>query len=89
MIATRKNEDGFVYAYAEYRIVRQDTTPDESGEFCFCKELWVHPKYERKGVIQDIIKSEHKKYPKVKWLYWRRTKYGGRMKQFPIERLYA
>ena len=89
MLATRKDEDGRVIAYAEYRIVNQDTTPNELGEYCYCKELWVHPKYERKGTIKDIIKSEHKKNPTIKWLYWKRTKYGGRMRQYLIERLYV
>ena len=89
MLAVKKNEDGYVYAVAEYRIVNQDTTPNELGEYCYCKELWVHPKYERKGVVKEIITKERLKYPNLKYLYFKRTKYGGRMKTIKLERIHV
>jgi hypothetical protein len=89
LLALKHNEDDYVIAVAEYRIVDKDTTPNEKGLYCYIREFWVHPKHRRKNLIKEMIKEEHKKYPQVCWIYWRRTKYGGRMKVVKIKEMYA
>jgi uncharacterized protein (DUF2225 family) len=89
MLAIKYNEDGYILSVAEYRIVDDKGNPDEKGIYCYIKEYWVHPKHQNKNLIKEMIKKEHIKYPKVKYVYWKRTKYGGRMRVYKIKEMYA
>jgi hypothetical protein len=88
LLAIKKNEDGLIYAYAEYRVVDKDAKDDKNGEYAYIRDCWIHPKY-RKETLKELIKISHKKFPKLKWIYYKRSKYGGRIKLCPIERMYA
>jgi len=88
MLAIRKNEDGYVYAYVDYRIVNQDGTDNKEGIYCYVWNIWVHPKYRRKDVLKEWLDVERIKFPLVKWLYFKRSKYGGRIRMFDIGRLH-
>jgi hypothetical protein len=87
VLALKRNEDGYIVAYAEYRIVNQDGKDNDKGLFCYIRDCWVHPKH--KGILKELIKQGHEKYPQVIWIYWKRSKHGGRMKMFEIRKLYA
>jgi hypothetical protein len=88
MLAVKKTKDGFIYSYVDYRICNEKALDDEKGIYCYVRDVWIHPKYERKNLLKQFIKEEHKKFPQVIWLYFKRKKYGGRMKMFEIKRLY-
>lgn len=88
MIELRHNEDGYVSAYADYRIVNKDGNEEKGGEYAYVKECWVHKSLQNGRTLVDLVRSSHSKNPQVKWIYYRRRKYGGKMKLYPIERFY-
>ena len=88
MLAVKRNEDDLIYAYVDYKICNQDGTYNDDGEYCFVWSIWAHPKYRRKEIMKEWLEQEHKKFPKVKWLYFKRSKNGGKIKMYSIERMY-
>ena len=87
MLSVKKNEDGYIVAYAEYRVVNKDAQDDKDGIYAYIKDCWIHPNY-RKTTIRELIKQGHQRYPKLRYIYYKRKKYKGRMKMLPIERAY-
>jgi len=76
MLITRKNEQGFIYAYFEWSIVDHKGTPSDLGNFMYVKDIWVHPNYNGHSVIDDFIKEldEDKRNKNILWIYWTRIK---------------
>ena len=87
MFSVHRNNEDLVDAYVEYFIVNKDGSLNSFGEYAFISEIWIHPKLQRKGILQNFIKQEHKKFP-VKWIYFKRRKYGDRMRIYPVDWLY-
>lgn len=88
MLVVNKNEDGYIYAYIDYRIVKQDGSDNKDGEYCYVWGIWIHPEYRRKQILKEWLAEERRKFPLVKWLYFKRSKYGGRMRIFDIRKIY-
>ena len=96
MIATLKDERGYVYAYIEYHILDEKSQFKDFGEYCFIQTLWVHPCRRRtsfnpyinelKGLIKKV--NEDKFMKNVKWVSWWNEKHDDRpTPNYPRERL--
>ena len=88
MLVVKRNEDDFVVAYVEYFIVNQDGTYNPTGEFCFVKSCWIHKNYRDKGILEELIENNHKKYPSVKKIYYQEDKYEDRWKEHEVRKMY-
>lgn len=78
MITTRSNEQGFIYAYIEWEVVDEETKMVKDGKYFYIEDMWIHPEYRNKGIIQDIIKELFfdKRTQSVEYYFYRREKYG-------------
>jgi hypothetical protein len=78
VILTRKNKEGFIYAYFDYDIVDHKGMLCDQGNFMFVKDLWVHPTFSGDTSIRDFIRELEidKKNRDVLWIYWTREKRG-------------
>ena len=88
MFSVHRNSEDLVDAYVEYFIVNKDGSLNGKGIYAFISEIWIHPTIQRRKLLKQFILNEHKKFPQVKWIYFRRRKYGDRMRIYPIEWMY-
>jgi len=81
MIASLKDEDGYVYAYIEWEITDGGVTLKKDGEYIYVQTLWVHEDWDGKDAIFELIPeiNEHEFSHNAKWVYWNRDKYGDRV----------
>lgn len=76
MITTLKNDDGYIYAYMEWRLVSKYGLSVGEKEYIFIKDLWIHQWHRGNGSLQDLI-DEVSKDPlvkKTKFVYWNNLK---------------
>lgn len=85
MITSLKDEDGRIICYAEWRLVGKSGFDVECGEYVWLEDLWVHPAFERTKRIGRIIDEILRIAPSAKYGYFKRGKYGFRMKIFTRE----
>jgi hypothetical protein len=88
MIAVRKNEDGYIWAYVEFFIVNQDGTGNDKGKWCFVKKCWIHEKYRNSNTLKQLIKEEHNKFPSIEKIYYQEDKYEDRWKEHEVGKMY-
>jgi plasmid replication initiation protein len=90
-IITKKDEEGRVIAYGEFRIVDDYGMEDKYGHYAWINDVWVHEKFRtREGVnmlLKEFIDLKHQRMPWVRWIYWTRKKHGGRMSKYEIRSL--
>ena len=83
MVITKKDEDGRIIAYAEYRMVDAQGKDDTRGEYIWINDVWVHKDYRRRNVFNEILQGFIAKqaisYPWAKYIYWKREKHNERM----------
>jgi hypothetical protein len=87
MLALRKNEDGYIWAYILYHVVNEDGTVNLKGKYCFVQDCWVHPKH--RNNLKQIVKEEHSKYPTVEHIYYQQRKYNKRWKMHKVKEMYG
>lgn len=90
MLLTRKNSEGFIYAFFEWDIVDQEGRTQNNGNFMYVRDIEVHPSYDGKLVISDFIKEleEDPRNKDVLWIYWKREKRNGKFSR-PFRRATA
>lgn len=74
MILTLKNNEGLIYSYFEWDIVRQNGQRDANGEYMYVRDIWVHDKYDGGEAIRQFIAllDADGRNLNVKWIYWLR-----------------
>lgn len=87
MITTLKEDDGRIICYAEWRLVGRSGFDVQHGEYVWIQDLWVHRDFERTKRINRIIDEIIRVAPSAKYCYFKRGKYGDRMKMFSKEQL--
>ena len=85
MITSLKDEQGRVIAYAEWRLVGPSGYDMDNGEYVWLHDLWVHHDFERTKRINRIIDEIMRIAPGAKYCYFKRGKYGNRIKMFKKE----
>ena len=79
MISTVKNEDGYVVAHVEWKTVDHSGLETKYGDYVWLQNLWIHPNYRSKGLLQEMIATILSKAPQAQYGYFTREKYGHRM----------
>lgn len=76
MLLTRKDKNGYIYAYFEWDIVDVDGRTKDYGIYMHVRDLWIHDYYKNQNIIWKLV-EEVEKYPQniwVEWIYWDRQK---------------
>lgn len=84
--------DGKVIAYIEWSVTNKDGILDDNGEYCFIREMWIWDKVRGdrgRKMIRSFIKKISENLPQLKYAYWKRHKYNGRVKVFKREAIYG
>jgi hypothetical protein len=79
MVTTIEDYDEKVIAYMEWSTVGPSGYPKPYGDHLFVNEVWVHRDFRSKGLLQEIILKVISLVPYVKFGYFTRRKYGGRV----------
>jgi GNAT superfamily N-acetyltransferase len=79
LISTSKDEGGKIVGIVEWRQVGQSGFDKYKGEYVWLQNLWIHPDYRGKNILQELIADVLKKAPDAKYGYFTREKYGERM----------
>ena len=91
MISSCKDDSGKVIAYVEWRQVGQSGFDKLGGEYVWLQNLWIHPDFRGKGLLQEMIADILTKAPDAQYGYFTREKYGHRMsksfKRSSVERI--
>ena len=81
------NKEGFCTAYCVWSPRDKDGVEDYKGDFVCVDEMWIHDSITGMAPIKHFIKEVTRKYPRVKYGYWERRKYGDRIKMFSTGQL--
>lgn len=84
MISYLKNNEGFIYAYAEWHIVNEMGTPKDGGDYVYIQDIWIHENLHNKGVLKELINiiNVHPFTRFSNYVYWVRYKYNERMSKY-------
>lgn len=77
MVTTLKTDNGYVYAYCEWRILNKYGYEFSPRNYIFIKELWIHPKYRNLRTIRRMIAwiDRNELTKNVPYVYWHSEKY--------------
>ena len=88
MTESLKNDDGLIYAFAEYSVVDKQGDFDNEGNYVWIAEWFIAPQYRNKGVIKKL---GWKIWDRVHWAthfyFQRKSKYGERIRTYRIDSL--
>lgn len=80
MILTLKNEEEYIYAYAEIRFVDKDGKSSNTGKYVYVRDLWIHPKNRGSRTLNHLIREIDKACSdNVIYVYWLNSKQGKRI----------
>lgn len=85
MITKIQDEQGKIVGYCEWRQVAKSGIDKFQGEYIWINDLWVHPDYRNKGLINQMIDTILYKAPDALFCYFKRTKYNKRMRLWKRE----
>ena len=85
MIEFHLNKNNLCDAFLEWTLVDKDGKVSNNGEYIYLREMWT---FEKNGLHKILGKRVFDKTPKAKYIYWKRKKYGGRMKCIPKWRFF-
>lgn len=83
MITTIKDDENYVVAFCEWRLVGPSGYEVQNGEYIWVNDLWVHPKYRELGLIGRIIDEVMSKVPQAKYCYFQRLQVNERVRIYP------
>ena len=86
MITVLKNNEGYIYAYAEWRIVDNLGNKNINGDHVYIRNVWIHES--RRGIsLSALIQQIDMQVPEhIKKVYWRNSKHDRISKTFNRER---
>ena len=75
MIVTLENNDGYIYAYAEFEVVDGNTVICDEGKYVYVQNIWIHEDYRGNGVLKDLMVDIFIKSKNAEFVYWNRSRY--------------
>lgn len=90
MIATIKNDNGFVQAYAVWSVVDEKGNPNAAGQYLYIVDIWIHESLRRTRSMKELFAMilTDKKSENVAGIYWENLKHKERPTPlYPRERL--
>jgi len=88
MVSVSKDNDGKVIGFLEWRQVGQSGFDKFRGEYLWINDLWIHSDYKNSWPIYRQMMNEALfKGIDVKFIYFKREKYEGRIKLYTRERI--
>ena len=72
MITTLKNNDEFVIAYCEWRLVGNSGLETPAGKYIWVNDIWVHPLYRSTYRVNLIIDEVMRIVPQADYCYFQR-----------------
>lgn len=91
MIITKKDSEGRVVAYADFRLMSETGTEVAQGNYAWIEEVWIHEPLRSRNVfnsiLEDFIYTYSKKYPSAKFIYWKRKKHKDRMSLYVVDKI--
>ena len=79
MISTIADWDKKIVGIVEWRQVAESGFDKPHGELIWVQNLWIHPDFRGKRVLEKLIADILISAPEAKWGYFTREKYGDRM----------
>ena len=55
MIIEKKNEQGYIYAYASWEVINDKGEIDSEGTTAYIQDLWIHREHRGNGILGDLI----------------------------------
>jgi len=72
VVTTLKNENGFVIAYCEWRLVGPSGYEVDHGEYIWINDMWVHESMRNKSLVNQFIDEIMRIVPQAKACYFQR-----------------
>lgn len=82
MIEILRDEQENIKAVCEWWIVSKDGIFNPQGKYVWINECAINPEYQNNGIIKTFISKVITKAPQVEYGYFKRRKYGDRIKMF-------
>lgn len=82
MVTTLKNEDGYVIALCEWRLVGASGYEVPNGEYIWINDMWVHEDYRHIHKVNRIIDEIMCLVPEAKYAYFQRKNKNERLRIF-------
>lgn len=80
MISVSKDNEDKVIAYMESRQVGQSGFDKLQGEYLYINDLWIHDSHKNDwSIFRALMNDALRRCKSVKWIYFKRMKYDGRM----------
>lgn len=82
MVSTLKNDDGYIYAFAEWRTTNDQGVAKDNGEYLYIDYMWIHDDYRQEFRILNKLINKidvHENTKSVKYVYWETEKFGNRL----------
>lgn len=80
MVTTCRDEDGKIVAFIEWGEVAKSGMPKLDGEYVYVRHVWCHRTVPISVALKTLVpKMDRLASPNVKWVYFARQKYYGRV----------
>jgi len=83
VIITKKDMDGKIIAYAEFKLVDEAGKEHLRGEYVWINQVWVHKAFRTRdvfnGILKNFIAAGARSFPWANYIYWQREKHNERM----------
>lgn len=86
MLEILRTDEGIIKAVAEYYVVNSDGSMNDKGLYAWICEVEINPQYRNNGCLKEFLRLGIKRYPQLKFIYFKRLKYNGRIKLYSIEK---
>ena len=82
MIAVKKDKEGRVIAYCEWRLVGQSGYECPNGKYVYVPDIWVHSSTRHQHLINEIIDDVMALVPQAEYCYFQRKDYNNKVRIF-------
>lgn len=86
MVKYYKNKNGYAYAICEYRITDKQGNIKENGDYLYVEYMWIHKKKKQDKLIERFSHDILDRTPSVRYVWFKRFKYGDRDSMFEVKR---
>jgi hypothetical protein len=97
MVLTKKDSEGKVIAWSEWRIVNEFGQECVQGDdntdykYAWINDVWINDTFRSKNsfnaILRSFIKEGRDLFPWLKYIYWNRGKYNRRLSCYEIRRV--
>lgn len=86
MLEVLRTDNGEIKAVCEYYVVNSDGSMNDKGIYAWIAETEISPQYRNNGCLKNFIRLITNRYPQLQFGYFKRLKYGGRIKMYSKKR---